>query len=323
MKRVLFIGFSVTIQTNGYFDLLKKTLKDDYILEHYAIGGANLHSILYLLNDIPFEKFDIVVFEVSTSTRWLKNDYQRYKSIFDTIVAYALSKTNKVACLDLSRIDVDRKNDVLHLAIKDVCQERNILCASWEDSLEDILYDGIHPNATGIQRYAAFAQNLLHDVDMWSQPIKKDLDLAFFEEYNPCFVSVDEINIEGTYNLSFFEKGGVNKKLVVIAQENSIKLNFNKDYYINGILLKIGPTSSRLIINGSEEGEEVNKLPYDERSYYYRFLPLFFRMEITNTLNISSLHEQSRPKLLKGEENNEEQEISIAGFFLSNKRLPF
>lgn len=323
MKRILFVGFSVTIQTNGYFDTLKNSLKDKLHMDYYAIGGANLRAILYLLNDIPFDEYDVVIFEVSTSTRWLKNDYHRYQNIFDVIVGYALTKTGMVACLDLSRLDVNRSDDVLHQAIKDVCRSRKILCHSWQGSLEGFVYDGIHPNAKGISEYAQLAESLIYAILDWKKkPVKLDRDLLFFQEYNPFLMSVDNLRIEGLYDISHFTKGGVDKKCVVVNEGEMVRLHLNGKYCINGMLLRIGPTSSRMFVK-SDLGEELNRLPYDERNYYYRFFPLYFRMDLVSFLDVQSVHENSRPKLLKGDESMEQQEVSIAGLFLSNKKLPF
>lgn len=323
MKRILFVGFSVTIQTNGYFNTLKNSLKDKLHIDYYAIGGANLHAILYLLNDISFDMYDAVVFEVSTSVRWLKNDYLRYQNIFDVIIGYVLAKTDLIGCLDLSRLDVNRGDDALHQAIKDVCCSREIPCHSWQGPLEDFVYDGIHPNAKGVSNYAQLAENLIHETLNWKKkPLRQDRDLLFFQEYNPFLMSVDNLRIEGLYDIDHFTKGGVDKKCVVVNSGDVVRLHLNNKYYVNGMLLRIGPTSSRMLVK-SNLGEELNRLPYDERNYYYRFLPLFFRMDSASFLDIQSIHENSRPKLLKGEESMERQEISIAGLFLSNKKLPF
>ena len=304
--RVLFIGYSVTIQTNGFFDYLKQMYQDkDIHVEHIAIGGANMNWILYYLNAIDFKQYNSVVLEISTSTRWLGSDYNRYMNIISFIVDYISLFVNKIGFLDFSRTDVSI-NDVLHQVIADCAIYKNLPIISWDNAkgeLSSYVYDGIHPNAQGIRLYAELANSLL-DLISNKSSLNYHAHSGFYnlyEKYKPFFMSINQLLIVNNQNtFENFSKGGINYDLLVIEEGNKVEIKLDKDYEIMGLLLKIGPKTGRAIVSDSISGDIlVDKTIYDERSYYERYFPFFQRMGRRNHLTLSCIRCDSRTQLLK------------------------
>jgi len=101
-----------------------------------------------------------------------------------------------------------------------------------------------------------------------------------------------------------------------------LSIDFFKKTCVFGLLLKIGPETSRIYVSNNSE-IVVDKLPYDERNYYTRYVSLFFRINSTTSVEISSIREENRPPLLKGNTYEGRQSLSIAGVYTSNVVIPF
>ncbi len=104
-RKILIIGFSVTVQAEGYIDVLVGSRKD-LDVSIYAIGGANWHALLYLLDDIKFSNFDVCLFEINTCSRWLAGDRQRYFLILKHIVGRVAGLGVKIGFLNFPRRDI-------------------------------------------------------------------------------------------------------------------------------------------------------------------------------------------------------------------------
>lgn len=320
MKKILFIGFSLTIQKNGYIDSLKKNIKGKFSIYTYAIGGANISHIAYLLDDIDFSSYDAVIFEISTCYRWLGNDSNAYKKILKYLVDYTKNSISRIGFLDFTREDVDI-NDELHNAVRYTCKENNLPYFSWKDPIEEYVYDGIHPNAKGVRSYASLANAL---IDTLFDDFPETLECSEkSNNYKLKFLPFSNLfhypSTESRIKWESFEKGGVKQKLIVIEQSENIDLEIDDSYIVEGILLKIGPKTGLMHINTS--AQSIKKLPYDERNYYERFFPLLFTLDASRKISISCERSEDRPKLLKGKEFNGPQNISIAGLFVSYKKF--
>lgn len=296
MKKILVIGFSVTLQKNSYFDLVKENFKSDE-LEYFAIGGTNLHAILYMLNIIELQQYDICILEVSTSSRWLAQDYNRYYSIIKLIINYLQASELAIGFLHFSRLDV-LADDALYNAIYDVALEKNIKIKLLDEilqnhTLEECVYDGIHTNTKGSRLYADACTQLIEELIFDTQFKSQNFSNNLFKKYQPQLLDIYHIELDGNFSHNVYERGGIFRHLMIIPENESVELNFAKEYYLNGLLLKIGPETGILKIF-QDDKLIIERLIYDERSYYERFFPLFFRIPNVDNIRIEVERAENR-----------------------------
>jgi hypothetical protein len=318
-KKIIVIGFSVTVQSPGFVELISAPL--EYSIERFAIGGANMYALLYMLDVIPIKKDDIVLLEVSTSRRWLGEDYQRYCNIAHHIFVSILNKKVRFGILDFSRYDVNPQTDLLHRAILDTSKKLNVRRSSvyLPESDEKRYYlDGIHPNVAGQNIYAQITSKLIAQI---VTDVIPEQTTPLEENFYPKFSFVNEITYtaECKFQEKFYEKNGLVANFIEIPEQSCSKFHFDNNYYFTGLLLLIGPESGRIKISCSER-EITNTLIYDERSYYERPFAYFFKNTLTDALKIEVIHDAQRPKLIKGSEYKGKQSIKIIGFYYSHNK---
>lgn len=320
--KVLIVGYSLTIQSDGYVSELKNT--EELEIEIFAIGGANWHATMYLLNLVDFNKYDHILFEIATCSRWLGKSHlelNRYEPILKRIIEYSLNKSHSIGFLNFTRTDVDHNVDPLLYAIKKLSIENNIPSSDpplFENKFHEFLYDGIHTKNSGARIYAQSALNLIEKMNndyhnKNNRQIKESHLTTFSESIN------SPSNIE-SYE---FKKGGLNYLFYKLNESQKITINNNKKYkiWVRGFLLKIGPETGLIIVKKNNK-EIFSKLCFDERSYYERYFPLFTQaielLEMDEiTLECQRAHQ--RPTPLKGDIYFDTQSVSISHYFISTE----
>lgn len=315
MNTIWIVGYSVTVQTPGFVDLIQS--RAGYEVKRFGVGGANMHSILYMLNKIDFKENDICLLELSTSWRWLGADFDRYLKLSTHIFKFIKNKSVRIGVLDFSRKDVIQEDDLLHRAILNAASSLQIPFRSlYFDSptVDEYLFDGIHPKQAGCLMYADCANQLI------SELINVPSEMTRYEfEFNPLVFYINECscNADGELFINSFERSGIDLDYIDLKAGSMVDIHFNNEFYLIGLLLVIGPFSGRIVV--SVDGKEhCNTLAYDERCYYDRLHPLFFNSQQLSHFSIKSIQENVRPKLVKGEIYDGVQSVRVAGVYASD-----
>jgi hypothetical protein len=313
LKKAIFIGFSVTIQTDGYFELVNKHFNGE--CDMWAIGGENWHSLLYAIESIPIENYEYCIFEIATCKRWLGVDVARYEKILLHILSLVHKKNIAVGFLSFTRGDIDVSNDpilnVLDLITSKyaIHNERYYLS---ESETKSFLFDGIHPRADGIKRYADAAIRCL-------LATSKNKTVEYNPSFTPQFVGVDHPSLTFSCQPSFsrFSKGGLDLSFFEIKEGQSISVGLPCSVHLMGVLLKIGPETGKLEI--ITQDERYIRLPYDERNYYERYL-CAYKTLVAPSFTFCCHRAEDRPALLKGSEFEGVQVINIAGLLIATSK---
>lgn len=324
--KILIIGYSVTIQQDGYIELLRKQLGKKYRVDIHALGGANWNATMYMLPRISIENYDLILLEIATCSRWLgTTDTDRYKKIASNLVTRIQSRTTApIAFLNFTREDIKIESDPILKAINEVSTELEVLQASklvFPDDIRKFLYDGIHTKHAGAYLYASVAESLINSRLPHRSHIKP-LQKNFFD---PQYLKAIELTTPNDgIRIGKFEKGGIDEENIIIAENETIKLSFPFSCYLIGIFLKIGPETGEINCQFSD-ATTFSKLIYDERSYYERYSYVFMKAKEMSEkkFSISCKRREDRPSLLKGETYSGPQSISITGFFISSEQPPY
>lgn len=321
--RALVIGYSVTLQQDGYLDLLRAKLKGIWEIDCFAIGGANWHSTMYLLASINIDTYDQIVFEIATCSRWLGEDEVRYRNILKDILKQVRERSSaRIGFLNFSRFDVDYDNDSMMRVIRSVCEEydykyQNVL--SFEGDIKNFLYDGIHTKNSAAKIYAESALKLIQNNNGFSVKIGDSSS-----SFGPGYIPIEDLYCE-VKSLNEFSKGGISRRYLPIYEGEVRSFELDRSLYICGFFLKIGPQVGKLIFSMKSE-TVFEKLVYDERSYYERFFYTFMKplfIENGTKFQISCERVKDRPKLLKGENYCGVQSVDVVGLFVSEAKPIF
>ncbi len=323
VKKILVIGYSLTIQSDGYISELKRNSTEK--IDIFAIGGANWHSTLYTMNLINLNDYALILFEIATCARWLGNGEHtrgRYEKILEIIISHVIAKNIPCGFLNFTRHDINHDNDPMLKAICNISQKYGAPSSEFPEilgELKNFLYDGIHTKNAGAILYANLALDLINQIKVFSrypnQPPKGVNSITYSQPVS-C---QDNASLE-----SFrFNKGGLNERFYKIHEGNKLIVinGSEEDIWIRGLMLKIGPETGTIKI--SKAGECLfSKLCFDDRSYYERYFPLFtpaIKLKKTDRIIITCQHEVNRPKLQKGENYLGPQSISISHHFASTE----
>ena len=324
--KVLIIGYSVTIQQEGYIEVLRNQFGNLHEIAIHALGGANWHATMYMLSHIKIEDYDLILLEIATCSRWLgATDTTRYKNIVSNIITRIQSRTTApIAFLNFAREDVKIESDPMLEAIDEASAEFGIIQANvlaFPGDIRKFLHDGIHTKHAGALLYATAAANLIES-KLQHRPNVIPLPHSYFD---PQYLKAAELKASNyCTHTSRFAKGGIDEINIVILENETLEFTLPTSCYLVGISLKIGPETGELKCEFSDT-TTFTKLVYDERSYYERYFYAFMKAKEMGegNLSISCERREDRPSLLKGENYSGPQSISITGFFISSERPPY
>ncbi|MDP5143078.1 hypothetical protein ORJ00_10010 [Rheinheimera baltica] len=311
---ILFLGFSVTAEDNGYFKYIDIP---NAKIEKVALGGVQPHHLAYLVGSI-LEKnnYDIVIFEIATAGFRSFLSEQMYLFSLVYVLRVALSKGITPILLDIPRADLDIKNDWVFAINSKVSRLFDILRFNISDVVDDIspyLRDGIHTNESGARFVGKYFSDAFNRLDYRVNP-------GFL---NPIFNVIDNVSLdliiplESGLDVIEFSRSGysaVYSKLEGNTRKIKIQLS---GLFGHGVSYLLGPDTGVLKIN--DASKSINVTCRDEFSYYTRAGYNYFKdRELQGDVFIETLDIVPNVTLKKGFGSNERPVNYVGGLLVSS-----
>jgi len=328
IKEILFLGFSVTEQKNGYFERVRDKFlirhKDALHLTRTGLGGFQPDHAQYLFPSIiRSSSADMVVLEISTAA--FRNYPQFYSAeeylvTFLSLIAVLHLHGRSVVVIDLFRKDVDYENDWASNIHEAICSKLGIpyLNIAKEiygdaDLVREYLKDGIHTTPRGSDYYASrISEYLFRQLDDQGsrQNVRNNQSfnvLATAFDAIPCKFMVGKPD---EYEAYLYERAGFSETLVEIPEGRSIEMKLPENLWVCGFTYLMHPLSG--YVDYAIDGERHGKiLAYDMHSYYSRLQASVFTPCKAKKIALAQLAGIPPVDLLKGDK----QEGSRIGRF--------
>lgn len=317
--KICFIGFSITEEKNGYIEKLKKKFIEDYDIDvdidHKAIGGSTFTILPYIIDSILDEKYDHVIFEISSCYRFLKR-IEDYLELLDEIKEKTYSHTKNISFLSLYRNNIDYNLDILvtsinYFCIKNDFKHLNLINLVNSDNIDKVLRDGIHTTEYGSELYAS--------------EIKKHIEnnlLNCTTKDKKTILTVDDLKITtngSPYTTSNFKRGNISFDIAHLNENTEYIINFDADYIIEGVFYLQTPESGSCLLDFNN-GFKRNIHCFDEFCYYKRYSYQMLPPQKTKRLTFYQNDTIPKINLKKGIKNSNKREFCLVGLLVrSNK----
>jgi len=320
--KVLFLGFSVTASSPGYYYVLKEQESKgelNFSVDFVALGGLHMHQLAYLLPELLKQKSaDVVVLELLTSgARKLgdSNPNLYYELPLRSIIEFLILNDKKIVFLNLFRKDVNYKNDImLDLFISLSCEYKLDLINVFDDfnrleyPLEKYVWDYVHTTKKGAEYYAGRVADYFLENSFSSKKSTFSIGRLAKESF---FNSIPLIVKE---NNCFLGKGFI-LPWQSLTVERELHFDFEEPTNSDMICFITGPTAAAisLFVNGSQV---TSIRPFDAHSYYERVFVLPFKYN--NIRKITFKLEDVVPsiKLIKGDWDRSCRQVKLVSLFI-------
>lgn len=323
--KVLFVGFSVTAATPGYYFELKKLREKGHIefdVDFIGLGGVHLHQLCYIYDELISQKSpDHIVFEVLTSGHRKNDDGmgdRLYKEPFLSVLKSSLKKCSNIALLNLFRKDVDYEVDLMTKVYDDIAKaynipviemSKNFLSMIDKGNIDDYIWDVVHTTKLGARTYAdeiiQYFSNLEQKPRINGELIQSDVTKMYTSEsYNP------------KKEFAFLGKGFF-IDFQMITPQKPLFYQLDNSIDIEEICFITGPNSGDLVLE-INQNERVELAPYDSHSYYER---VYFKpIGLKNVSNIKLSLDINAPslELKKGEWDLSSRFVKFVCFCVKN-----
>lgn len=318
---ILFLGFSVTADGNGYVESISAKFPDINI-DKIGLGGLHPHHAKFLLGDyIDKSNADMVVIEWSTSAfrQFLSKDEYIRSLIY--IINKVQSSGAIPVILDLLRRDVDYKDDWVtefHTTLNSLHGVAYLNSYSAIDcgtiSLDELLKDTVHPTEKGVRFYADFFAKMLESISF----VKQDflVPLQYSSVYlSRSFYSYIADNDHEDSRFSY-ERSGYSLDFIKIDENEYINIsNDDEQLRFSGFSYLLGPTSGNFSLS-IDDRDSKNVLAYDQFCYYTRVGAMIFSPNIFKNIIISQLPGVPDFTLLKGSKELGRRQGFLGSLFL-------
>lgn len=306
MLKVLFLGFSVTADSNGYVESLQNLQMDGYSFIKVGIGGIQPHHLAFLSRSILEGcTADIVVLEISTAAfrSFLSKGLYIFSLLY--IIRSILKFGALPVLLDIPRADVNVGSDWVFDVNQKVCidlnLERVVIDGDREFSIKDLLRDGIHTNNDGADFIARRLMSFFKDLtlsnmskDFFSLPPFQSLEDVLLDLRFPDYSeSLTIKNFRRTgLELQFFER----KSGELLTYLGGPNLSF-----VHGVTYIMGPDTATFKVRDGSYELIVDSI--DEFCYYERLGIMFFGLKSgfhCQDVVVESRAERNTVRLSKG-----------------------
>ena len=249
LKKVSFLGSSITAQKEGYVEQLKKHFSKNFDYFGYGFGGIPINPCKF---DLAFSlEPDIIVFDWSVLTsakeKYIEASIQRSESQ-GAIPVYLIFPV-------INRTDYRMENLITNLSLKlnfSIIDLRPFF--SFEQLSSGLLRDDRHTNPSGAYKYAEIIFNFLNE-NKFKNPV-------------PLY------HVENPFSFA---------KTKIIKKESYVSSAFNVDGQIVGFFYNVGPYSNFIKLSYNDKiSHEFNV--FDHFCYYTRmqFLDFQQNLKVTN-----------------------------------------
>lgn len=314
--KALFLGFSVTADSNGYVETIT-ALDDSISIEKIAFGGIQPHHLAFFVNKIFSGKaYDYIFLEISTAgfRSFLK------KELYLASLLYILREVRNVGAapvlVDLPREDVNYENDWVTRINSSLSNALGIshinVTSLLENDIKSYLRDGIHTNQIGAQNFGA----IIHREIKRGLIRKSDLFESFkfpFEDSDKLYL-LDADPKERKFS---FARSGFSQDFISLGEGEFIEFCVPDGYQAVGLSFLMGPSSGYVVIKNMKHEREV--LTRDQFSYYTRLgVQYFSPLTLTEKVEVLSMNKAVDIKLLKGEQFNGPIENFVGSLLVTN-----
>ncbi|WP_429040252.1 SGNH/GDSL hydrolase family protein [Aeromonas media] len=307
---ILFIGFSVTEEKDGYIKNIRDFYSSrnlDVTIDVRAIGGATFQVIPYLLNEFITSRYDYVIYEIATCYRFI-NSMADYEQLLQEISQATLIKGAIPCYVNMYRKEIDYNIDIQSICIEHHAKINGYpflnLIREIKNSHDEVTFlrDGIHTNEEGSILYSDKITNFIEQSLICRNKIEKSF--SFITELLP-----DE-------DCHYFTRGEFATTYVSIMQGNSLDIKFPSGSIVCGIFFIQGPNSGTLKLEFPDTGFSRNIHMYDEFCYYSRYSYQFFPDQSSETVKLYQSDTVPQINLKKGEYNNNPRVGDVVGFLI-------
>jgi hypothetical protein len=309
MINILFIGFSVTEEKQGYIKYLKEHFnKSTKInIEEKAIGGITFELLPYILSDLINKQYDFVFYEIATCLRFF-NCTSDYINLLGELEKQTLLKGCQPCFLNLYRNNIDYSDDKLSTSIEFFAKNSgylflNLINKINKNNEREFLRDGIHTNDLGAKLY-------FDDIRVFIEAnIMNKETLTSTKK----FLKVTDLCNEA---LGKFTRGGVEFSYLEVYEKQQVNLEFNSQVEVHGVVYLKDPFSGVFKIELDEKSFVRNIHAFDEFSYYSRYACQFIPKTRAHKVCITQSDIIPDVKLAKGEYNGKPRSAKIIGFMV-------
>jgi hypothetical protein len=326
-KKILFLGFSVTAESPGYFGFLDSMPNVE--LHKVGIGGIQPHHLQFFIQD-EINKYspDYVVLEISTAgfRSFLKKEEYFFAVLY---MINVILRSNAVPIiLDLPRGDIDYSIDWVTQFHSNIALEFGVpyinLCGD-EDlmgCLNELLRDGIHTTEQGAQFFANKININLKDI------VEKTLLIDIFnpiDEFGNKFnLNCNSLAVKNNSNqqeYKEFKRSGYSDIFVILDSHMPLRIDFNEIVNICGISYLMGPETSQVSLNFNNN-KIKNIITYDQFCYYTRLGITMFEPLLSEKVVIESSDAKPIVNLQKGDVSlNSPVNYINRIFYISNEHI--
>lgn len=290
----LFIGFSVTEDSNGYVEEIQK---NELSVSKVGIGGIQPHHLIFFIDEIleRSEESNIVL-ELSTAGFRTFLSKQMYFFSVCYLISRIIHYNKTPLLLDLPRAGVDYSVDWVVQLNNSICKELDILhinlCETLSGKLDVLLRDGVHTTGIGAKE---FAKNII--------PVLKQKKTKGIKSDNLIFRPLRGVKLLCKKNEFFsggtrFSRGGFNCQYETLNEDGALSYDA-ESFYCLGLAFIISPRSSAVTVSSSKTTTKL--VISDEYAYYSRFSTQYFNQHVTGLVKVSSTFDFEHVKLKKGE----------------------
>ncbi|HDX8442188.1 SGNH/GDSL hydrolase family protein [Aeromonas hydrophila] len=306
--KILFIGFSVTEEKDGYISYIRDFYKNKNVsIDVRAIGGATFQVIPYLIDDFVTSKYDFVIYEIATCYRFI-NTMISYEQLLQEISHATLSKGALPCYINMYRKGIDYNEDIQATSIEYHAKINKYPFLNLINEIKNIqdeeeyLRDGIHTNSKGAVLYSNRICQFIDTVLRTESKSKKKLSyLAELLPHEPK---------------KLFTRGEFTTAYISIEQGRTLSIIFPFEVTVCGILFIQGSDSGTLKVEFPETGFTRNIHMYDEFCYYRRYSYQFFPEQKSSIVHLYQSDVIPQIELKKGEYNNNPRAGDIVGLLI-------
>lgn len=308
--KILFIGFSVTEEKDGYIKNIRDFYRNSNVnvsIDVRAIGGATFQVIPYLIDEFITSKYDFVIYEIATCYRFMTNMVS-YEDLLQEISEATLSKGALPCYVNMYRKEIDYNEDIQAISIEYHAKKNRYPFLNLigeiknEQDESEYLRDGIHTNTKGANLYA---NKICHFINT-------SLGAITHSKKKICYLT--ELLPDTPANI--FTRGEFTTSYISIEQGKSISIRLPSEVTVCGILFIQGADSGTLKVEFPETGFVRNIHMYDEFCYYRRYSYQFFPEQFSSIITLYQADTIPQVELKKGEYNNHPRIGDIVGFLI-------
>ncbi|WP_233829897.1 SGNH/GDSL hydrolase family protein [Paraburkholderia sp. ZP32-5] len=322
MKKVLFLGFSVTEQRWSYAYELKDRWENSGFahVSIVALGGFQPSSALHYLEEVLARDFyDTVVLEVSTSNwRIGSNRPISFGWPLRYLVESVLRAGAKPVFLCLPRTGIDYSADLATDVTREVANEYGVPLLQLDVEmagngvLEKMHPDGIHPTPEGAKWTANRIEDELKALIASERPSFKN---EYFFQPNTFWV---EKLLPSTAPDDYrIDRGGYPSNCASITPNKVRYFDVGREITVFGIMIGHCPTGSKITMI-ADGGISWTALAYDEFCYYQRITVRQTPEFTARTFAFTVSRDLPDVKLAKGEPSQDDRCVPVLGLNARN-----